>query len=178
MQNRPDLKGLQLQQSAAERFTQAEHDLYFPTVNAIAAAGGVPAGAPRSRALWRGWDQRQHPYLQWRPLQSPRIEAALKAKAAAQNTTDLANRIIRDVRVAWLNASTAFERVALTQELVDQTTQALDLAQRRYQLRPELDRGTESGGSGSDFGANSNAMARYDYQAQRSLVDHQTGALR
>ena len=44
MQNRPDLKDLQLLQSAAERFTRAEHDLYYPTVSALAAAGGVPAG--------------------------------------------------------------------------------------------------------------------------------------
>ena len=61
-------------------------------------------------------------------------EAALKAKAASQNVSDLANRIIRDVRVAWLNAKTAFERIGLTQELVDQARQSLDLAQSRYNL--------------------------------------------
>ena len=47
-------------------------------------------------------------------------EASLKAKAAAQNVADLANRITRDVRVAWLNATTALQRVSLTQQFVAQ----------------------------------------------------------
>jgi hypothetical protein len=32
MQNRPELKSMRLQQSAAERFTKAEHALYFPSL--------------------------------------------------------------------------------------------------------------------------------------------------
>ena len=44
MQNRPELKSLRLQQSAAERFTKAEHDLYYPSVGVIGTAGFVPTG--------------------------------------------------------------------------------------------------------------------------------------
>ena len=44
IQNRPELKDLRLQQNAAERFAKAEHDLYFPSVSALGAAGVVPAG--------------------------------------------------------------------------------------------------------------------------------------
>ena len=58
----------------------------------------------------------------------------MKAKAAAENVNDLQNRIARDVRVAWLNATTAYDRMALTQQLLQQAQMALDLAQTRYDL--------------------------------------------
>jgi outer membrane protein len=179
MQNRPDLKSLQLQQSAAERFTHAEHDLYYPTVSAIAAAGGVPAGEP---PLSRGYGavgvNVSIPVFNGGLFKARESEAALRAKAAAQNVADLANRITRDVRVAWLNANTALQRVTLTQELVNQAQQARDLAQSRY----DLGLGSIVELSQADLNLTSaqieSATARYDYQAQRSIVDYQTGVLR
>ena len=45
---------------------------------------------------------------------------------------DLQNQVIRDVRVAWLNATTAYDRMALTKQLLEQANIALDLAQTRY----------------------------------------------
>jgi outer membrane protein len=179
MQNRPDLKSLQLQQSAAERFTHAEHDLYYPTVTALAAAGGVPAGEPQVPGAYGAVGINVSiPILNGGLFKARESEAALKAKAAAQNVADLANRITRDVRVAWLNANTALQRVTLTQELVSQAQQARDLAQSRYQLG--LSSIVEL--SQADLNLTSaqieSATARYDYQAQRSLVDYQTGALR
>lgn len=179
MQNRPDLKSLQLQQSAAERFTHAEHDLYYPTVMALAAAGGVPAGEPQVPGAYGAVGINVSiPILNGGLFKARESEAALKAKAAAQNVADLANRITRDVRVAWLNANTALQRVTLTQELVSQAQQARDLAQSRYQLG--LSSIVEL--SQADLNLTSaqieSATARYDYQAQRSLVDYQTGALR
>src|SRR5947209_14991388 len=44
LQNRPELKNLRLEQSAAERFTKAEHDLYYPSVSVVGTAGFVPTG--------------------------------------------------------------------------------------------------------------------------------------
>jgi outer membrane protein len=38
------------------------------------------------------------------------------------------------VRVAWLGASSAFERIGLTDQLVARATQAQSLAQSRYDL--------------------------------------------
>ena len=61
-------------------------------------------------------------------------EAELKAKAATQNIRDLENRVTRDVHVAYLNATSALDRVSLTQQLVQQAQRALDLAQARYDL--------------------------------------------
>jgi outer membrane protein len=179
MQNRPDLKDLQLLQSAAERFTHAEHDLYYPTVSALAAAGGVPAGASQIPGHYAAAGINVNiPVFNGGLFKARESEAALKAKAAAQNVADLANRITRAVRVAWLNANTALQRVTLTQELVNQAQQARDLAQSRYQLGlssiVELSQ-AELNLTAAQIEA---ATARYDYQAQRVVVDYQTGVLR
>ena len=47
---------------------------------------------------------------------------------------DLQLQIERDVRLAWLNATNSFDRLHLTQELLNQAKLALDLAQARYNL--------------------------------------------
>jgi outer membrane protein len=178
-QSRPDLKNLQLLQSAADRFTHAEHDLRYPTVSASAAMGEVPAGVsevpPRYGAVGINVSI---PVFNGGLFKARESEASLRAKAAAQNVADLENRISRDVRVAWLNANTAFQRVNLTQELVNQAQQARDLAQSRYDLGlssfVELSQ-AELNLTSAQIDA---TTARYDYQAQRSVVDFETGVLR
>ena len=44
LQDRPELKDLRLEQSAAERFAKAEHALFYPTIGVAGTAGFVPAG--------------------------------------------------------------------------------------------------------------------------------------
>jgi outer membrane protein len=105
-------------------------------------------------------------------------EAELKAKAAGENVNDLQNRVMRDVRVAFLNATTAYDRMALTQELVNQSQLAMDLSQSRYDLGladiVELSQAQLNLTSAQI----ANTTALYDYQAQRINVDFQTGTLR
>ena len=61
-------------------------------------------------------------------------EASLRAQAAQERLRDLRDRISRDVRTSWLNATTAYDRLAVTQQLLDQANLALNLAQSRYNL--------------------------------------------
>ena len=107
-----------------------------------------------------------------------RSEAELRARSAAQSVKDLENRVMRDVRVAYLNAKTGFERVGLTAQLLDQAKLALDLAQSRYDLglssiievsQAQLNLTSAQIGS---------AAAKYDYQTQRAMLDYQVGVLR
>ncbi len=179
MQNRPDLKDLQLLQSAAERFTRAEHDLYYPTVSGLVAAGGVPVGVSQVPGHYAAASINVNiPVFNGGLFKARESEASLKAKAAAQNVADLANRITRDVRVAWLNANTAFQRVSLTQQFVAQAQLALDLAQSRYQLGLSSIVELSQAQLNLTSAQIESASARYDYQAQRSVVDYQIGVLR
>ena len=47
---------------------------------------------------------------------------------------DLQNRVVQEVRIAWLDAKTSYQCLDLTGELLNQAAQALELAQSRYDL--------------------------------------------
>jgi len=103
-------------------------------------------------------------------------EAALRARAMGERLRDLENLVSRDVQVAWLNARTAFERLDLTGQLLDQASQALDLAQSRYNLGlssiVELNQ-AQLNQTQAELEA---ASAKYEYQAQAAALAFATGA--
>jgi outer membrane protein len=61
-------------------------------------------------------------------------EAGFRAQAADQQLRDLRDRIANDVRTSWLNAITAYNRIGVSQQFVDETNLALNLSQTRYNL--------------------------------------------
>jgi outer membrane protein len=179
LQDRPDLKDLRLQQSADVRFAKAEHDLYYPNVGVIGTAGFVPSGYATIPSRYGAVGLNVTiPIFNGGLFKARQAEAELKAKAANQNVSDLENRVTRDVRVAYLNAATALDRLSLTRELLQQAELAQDLAQSRY----DLGLGSIVELSQAQLNVTSaqiaNATALYDYQTQRVIVDYQIGALR
>ena len=104
-------------------------------------------------------------------------EAELRARAVTQTVSDLENRVARDVRVSYLNATTAYDRIGLTDQLLTQAELSLDLAQSRYDLG--LGSIVELSQAQLNLTAAqiANANARYDYQAERVVVDYQIGSL-
>jgi len=178
LRDRPELKSLRLEQTAAERFAQAEHALNYPTVGAVGVVGVAPAGDPQiPNHYGAAGVNLSIPILNGGLFHARQTEAELRAKAAADRVTNEINLITRDVRTAYLNAATANERVGLTEQLLAQAQSALELAQGRYDL------GLSSIVELSDAQLNltqaqiANAAARYEYQAGRLAVDYQTGAL-
>jgi outer membrane protein len=102
----------------------------------------------------------------------------MKAKAAAENVSDLQNRITRDVRVAYLNATTAQDRMALTKQLLEQSQLALDLAQTRYDLGLGSIVELSTAQLNLTTAKIADTSARYEYESQRILVDYQIGVLK
>jgi outer membrane protein len=179
MRERPDLKDLRLEQNAQQRFARAEHDLFYPSVGALATAGFAPAGEAAIPGRYGAVGLNVTiPIFNGGLFRARQTEAELKAKAAAEDITDLENRVTRDVRVAYYNATTAYDRMALTSQMVDQAQQALDLAQSRYDLGlgniVELTTAQLNLTSAQIADTN----ARYEYQAQRINVEYQIGVLR
>jgi outer membrane protein len=105
-------------------------------------------------------------------------EAELRAQAQAQALRSLENRIAHDVTTAVLNAGTAFERIGLTDQLVQQATLSLDLAQARYNLGlssiVELSQAQLNLTAAQIAGSS----AKFDYQLQRAVLDYQMGVVR
>jgi outer membrane protein len=179
IQKRPELSDLRLQLQAAESFEKAERDLWFPTIGVTGTAGFAPAGDPQIASRYGAIGLNVNvPVFNGGLFKARRSEAELRARAAAQSVKDLENRVIRDVRVAYLNAQTAFQRIGLTAQLLDQAAKALDLAQSRFDLGLssiiELSQAQLNLTSAQIAGAS----AKYDYQIQRALLDYQVGVLR
>ncbi len=179
LQKRPELAGIHLEQSAAERFAQAERALQYPTISLAGTAGFVPAGQDVIPGRYGAVGVNINvPVFNGGLFKARRTEADFRAKAVAQNSIDLANRIARDVKIAYLNASTAYERVGLTAQLLEQARLALDLSQSRYDLGLssiiELSQAQLNLTSAQIV----SASAKYDYQSQRAVLAFETGELR
>lgn len=179
LRDRPDAAALRLEQTSAERTAKAEHDLNFPTVSVAGVAGAVPTGVSEVPGRYGAVGINVNvPIFNGHLFKARQTEAELRAQAAAQTLRDLENRIRRDVEVAYLNATTAFQRIGLTAELLQQARMAADLAQSRY----DIGLGTIVELSQAQLNVTSaeiaNSSAVYDYQVERANLAYQTGALR
>lgn len=143
-QQRPDLQAFTYEQQAAEKFRRAQRDQLFPTISALGIAGGTPVrpdcfGGCFPNYFISSWYgaigvNMSIPIFNGFLFNAEASEAKYRAQAAAENTRDLRDRIVRDVRTAWLAANTAFQRVGVSAELAKQADLSLSLAQSRYQL--------------------------------------------
>lgn len=180
LHDRPDLQALRLGENAAHQFAEAERKLNYPSVNLLGAAGGIPqhdstlhqdqygaAGVNISIPIFNG-----------RLYSARHGEAELRAQAADKDVEELKVKIARDLRIAWFEANNAFRRLDVTARLVEQSNQALRLAQARY-----------NNGLGSIVELNeaqlsqtsaeiSAASAEYEYLSRRAVLDYMSGAIR
>jgi outer membrane protein len=132
---RPEIRGLRDEVTAAEKFSRAEHDLFFPTVNGLGVVGQAPirnenvpawygaAGVNISIPVFNGF------------LFSARAKSAdLATDVKRKKLQDFQDNVARDVRNGWLDTGKAFQRLSLTQQLREQADLGLQLAQARYKL--------------------------------------------
>jgi outer membrane protein len=181
--NRPELASLQFSRDAAYKFADAEKDLSRPTVTLVGVAGYIPyiqqltsqqipseyaAGALNvSIPLFNGH------------LFAARREAARdRAMESDQRLRDEQYRLSRDVRVAWADASTAFQRIAVTVQFVQQATLALNLAQGRYNLGLASIVELSQAQLNQTAAEIENLSAKYDYQSQYQALQYAIGLLR
>jgi outer membrane protein len=111
-------------------------------------------------------------------LQARAAEAALQADAADSALAEEADRITRDVRVAWMEARTAHEAIDVTDHLLSSASQAYELAESRYNLG--ISSMVELGQAqlAKTEAEIASAAARYDYQVKSAELDFRTGRRR
>jgi outer membrane protein len=179
LSDRPELKGIHLEQSAAEKFVRAEHALNYPNLGILGAAGIVPDRQPQIPERYGaiGFNLNIPIFNGWL-FKARENEAELRAQATHQRANDLENQVARDVRVAYLSSETAYERVGLTEQLFKQSQTAFELAQSRYNYG--LSSIVELSQAQLNLTSAQIALvgAKYECQAQRLNVDFQIGALK
>jgi outer membrane protein len=179
MRERPDLAAVQLNRHALDRYAEAEKRLRNPTISALAVAGVAPVRDDRLPEIYSAAGVNLNiPILNGGLFKARREEAEEHAAAAGKDVQDLSVRIARDVRVAWLDANDAFQRLDVTAHLVAEAREALRLAQARYDNAlgsiVELNQ-AQLNETSAEIAA---ASAKYEYLASRAALSYATGTLR
>lgn len=179
IQNRPELAALRAEYNGALKFAQAERALQYPSVSALASVGVIPGHEETLHGRYGAAGINMNiPVFNGRLFSARRTEAELRAQAAEQTLRGRENRVARDVQVAWLNASTAFERLAVTAELLTEATMALDLAQTRYDLGLSSIVELTQAQLNKTSAEIASAGAKYEYGLQSVVLAYQDGTVR
>jgi len=179
IQQRPDLQALTYSQQAAVKFSHAQRDQMLPTISAAGTVGSVPI-RPATYYLTNWWGgigvNMSIPIFNGFLYSAQAKEASIRAQAASEQTRDLRDRIFRDVRTAWLAANTAYQRVAVTDELLREANLALQLAQTRYKLGLSSIVELSQAQFQQTDAAIGNTDAQYQYRLALASLNYQTGA--
>jgi outer membrane protein len=179
LKQRPDLQALDYNRQAEQKLSRAQADQQLPTITALGTVGGTPVRPGQYfRSSWDGGIAANVnvPIFNGFLFSAQAKEASLRADAAGQQTRQLRNQIVRDVHTAWLEANNAFQRIAVTAELLNQSNQSLGLAQTRYQLGlssiVELSQ-AQLQQTQADIG---HTNAEYQYRISLAALNYQIGA--
>ena len=177
---RPDLQALNFDQQAAVKYSHAEHDQLLPTISASGSAGIVPV-RPDQYYVSNWWGaigvNVSIPIFNGLLYTSQAKEASLRARADAESARDLRNRIVRDIHTSWLAANDAYQKVAVSQALLDQANKALRLAQARYQIGlSSIVELSEAQYQQTDA-AIGNTNAQYQYKLALATLNYQMGSI-
>jgi outer membrane protein len=178
--NRPDLLAARAERDAAFRFAKAETAAHFPVITVQGGAGVNPGVVnhdlpPDYAAIGVNVSV---PVFTGGLLTARSREAALRAQAAEKDLDDLETEAARDVYNSWVEARTAFQGIAVSQQLVDSAHQAFQLAQSRYQVGASSIVELSQADLQEIQAEITAATSRFDYQVRRRALEFQMGNLK
>jgi len=138
--NRPEIASQDYEFRAAQHFQKAERDLLLPSIQALGVVGRTPASnSVNGISPFTSWYGAigvnvNIPIFNGFLYPARSKEAAFRAEADSEQLRDLKDRVANDVRTSWLNAITAYNRIGVTQQFVDQANLAVSLSETRYNL--------------------------------------------
>jgi outer membrane protein len=175
---RPEVLALEFQSESAERLHKANRDEMLPTISALAAYGDSPVRDDRVYGPYGAVGVNlQIPVFNGFLYSARSREAELRAQATRQRLAELRNSISRDVRNSWLAATTAFDRVNVSEQLLAQANLALDLAQTRYKLGLSSIVELSQAQLQQTQAEIASAQAESEYRLALSTLRYQTGSL-
>ena len=136
---RPDLLSLNDQFLSAKQYATAERDQWLPTITAVTAGGVTPVRSNPGDLIQSSWylgagANVNIPVFNGFLFNAETKEAKYRASAAQEQVRNLRDNVARDVRTAVLNAQTSFQRIGVTQAMLNQANFAMDLATARYKI--------------------------------------------
>jgi outer membrane protein len=178
VKQRPDLQSLDLTRQSQEKFSRAQRDQMLPTLSALGTVGASPVRP--GQYYVSSWDgaigaNLNVPIFNGFLYSAEAKEAQVRAQAAAQQTRQLKDVIVRDVQTAWLDANNAFTRLAVTAQLLNQANESLGLAQTRYKLGLSSIVELSQAQLQQTEAEITNTNAQYQYRLTLAALNFQTG---
>ncbi|MGA8111227.1 MAG: TolC family protein [Acidobacteriaceae bacterium] len=178
LQQRPDLQALTLDTQSAQKYERAEWDQLLPSFSAAGTVGIIPVH-PGTYYITNWWGgvggNMEIPIFNGFLYSSEAREAKYRAQAAEENSRDLRDRIVRDVRTSWLQANTSWQRMAVTSQLVQEADLALNLAQTRYKLGLSSIVELSQAQLQQTSAEIADTSARYQYRLALATLDYEMG---
>jgi outer membrane protein len=179
LQQRPDLQSLTYDTQSAQKFARAQWDQLLPSISAAGTAGIIPVhpGTYYITNWWGGIGGNINiPIFNGFLYVSEAKEARYRAQAASENSRDLRDRIVRDVRTSWLQANMGWQRMAVTAQLVKEANLAMDLASTRYKLGLSSIVELSQAQLQQTSAQIQDTSARYQYRLSLSTLNYEIGA--
>jgi outer membrane protein len=176
---RPDLQSLTFGEQSAQKFARAQWDQLLPSITAGGIAGVAPVRTDQYYITnwWGGIGVNLNiPIFNGFLYTAQAKEAAYRAQADSERTRDLRDQIVCDVRTAWLNANTAYQRVGVTEQLVKEADMSLQLAQTRYRLGLSSIVELSQAELQQTSAHIDNTNAQYQYRLSLAALNYQIGA--
>jgi len=180
LKQRPDLQAAQFSEQAALKFSHAQRDQLLPSIVTSGTVGTVPI-RPVQYYVTNWWGaigvNINIPIFNGFLYTAQAKEASLRAQADSEQTRDLRDRIVRDVKTAWLAANTAYQRVSVTAELLQEANLGLTLAQTRYQMGLSSIVELSQAEYQQTDAAIGNVNAQYQYRMALATLNYQIGSV-
>ena len=99
----------------------------MPNIRALGVIGDAPFGNAAVANTWYGavGANMEIPVFNGFLYTAREREARLRAEASGERLRDMRNQISRDVRTSWLNANAAYQKLDVTQQLLQQANPGL-----------------------------------------------------
>jgi outer membrane protein len=178
MDKNPELASLRAERIAARKRAEAEGEAQYPTISALGYAGDTPiheASQPIQPHSLVGGINVSIPFYTGGRLSAQEREASYKADIADQDLITLKNQLLRDIRIALGNAQTTYQNITVTQELVKNSNEALDLTQERYTIGSSSIVDLSQAQLAQTQAQIERANATYEYLINRALLDYKIG---
>ncbi len=175
---RPDLQVADLHRQSQQKFSKAQSDQRLPTISTLGTVGGDPVRP--GQYFISSWDGAvganiNIPIFNGFLYSAQAHEAELRANAASEQTRELRNSIVRNVETTWLQANSAYQRISVTEHLLEQANQSFALAQTRYQLGLSSIVELSQAQLQQTQAAISHTNARYEYRLALATLNYQVG---
>ncbi len=178
LKQRPDLLALNYQYSADKKYSRAQWEQKLPTLSTMGVVGLTPIRDDRYfNSNWFGsiGANVEVPIFNGFLFSAEADEAKDREKATQERMRDLRDRIVRDVRDGWMQTSTSYQKIGVTQKYLDASNLALKLASARYRLGLSSIVELSQAQLSQTQAAIENVNARFEYELALASLKYQLG---